>query len=1160
MRRTYIKDILRNIRAKFIPFLSAIFITALAVVAYLGMTYGAAAMRMTAEKFFQAHQFRDLEMYCTKLFTQKDLEAISALEEVRCAEGVLQTDGQLRTESLRMELTVVSLTHNVNQTELLDGKLPEAAEECAIEKELAEAFDLHVGDTFSVEDHEGKCPAYLKGQTFTVTGIVVHPDHYLSRRSLDLPRYVLVTEDAFDRAALENRFIKIVLTLESSEEPYSDAYYREVSALKAKLEGLCDQQREVFWKERTDANVQIAVGEERLRSSKEQLENGSEKLTQGKTELEEKKAELKEGEKALQEGKDQLTNSEKTLQQSKAELDAGKAKLDASRKQLEEGKARLDIAKEQLDDAEKTLSEKRQQLDDAEAQLNAAEAELRQGFDLAEEKKDEVRGIIKNILGENGIEVEGMASPITDYDLLDPNLSMMEFRITDSFVLDLNQSSPDLIQSIKGFENELMKEGGQEPDQFMMEELESRVLQLLELKPDLLAWESGHQQYINGYQEYQDGLAQWEEGNAKYQSSLQEYQENLAVYEAGYQEYQAGLAKYQSGEKAYTDGLEDYKNGLRDYEKSSEEYISGSEAIEDAKTQVQDNEEQLASGEAAYESGVQELESARTATQMLDGTYRWILLNVKESAIFYAAQEMAEGIQRMAMMMGMLFVFVGAMVLYSTIARMIADQQKQVGTVKALGFHKIEILGKYEFYAASAVVIGISIGILLAYYVVQPILIDLNIHLFVIQKIEHTLIVRDTIVTVVLALLLSFAAVFFACSSLLAQPARDLLAGNIVTEKRKKVSQHGMKMPLYFRLIVRNIMTDSMRVVVTIVSVAGCCVLMVVGLTFSSNLSLTVTRHFQDIIRYDHELAFDPEISASAEMEMRDLLEEGQYSYVGLYSDSAAYTIDDTYGQTQLICGDPSAISRFLHLTSVDGKAVQLPEEGILLSHGLAEANDLREGDTLILYNSKMEPFTVKIAGTFRYYLGRCMLLSDQAYTQIFGEKPVHNRFWIQGEQALPDALTSVRGYLGENSMDLVRNDAQDYLSSSIRISFMLIGIAGLMALFIILDLVNMYVMKKKRELVVMRINGFTLRETILYAALECIVTTIIGIILGLLIGSVLGDFMLKMRENSTTCFVHGISLTAWAIAAAVTLAYAVGIHFMAFRKIKHYQIASLTS
>ena len=144
--------------------------------------------------------------------------------------------------------------------------------------------------------------------------------------------------------------------------------------------------------------------------------------------------------------------------------------------------------------------------------------------------------------------------------------------------------------------------------------------------------------------------------------------------------------------------------------------------------------------------------------------------------------------------------------------------------------------------------------------------------------------------------------------------------------------------------------------------------------------------------------------------------------------------------------------------------------------------------------------------------------------------------------------------------MDLVRNDAQDYLSSSIRISFMLIGIAGLMALFIILDLVNMYVMKKKRELVVMRINGFTLRETILYAALECIVTTIIGIILGLLIGSVLGDFMLKMRENSTTCFVHGISLTAWAIAAAVTLAYAVGIHFMAFRKIKHYQIASLTS
>lgn len=120
--------------------------------------------------------------------------------------------------------------------------------------------------------------------------------------------------------------------------------------------------------------------------------------------------------------------------------------------------------------------------------------------------------------------------------------------------------------------------------------------------------------------------------------------------------------------------------------------------------------------------------------------------------------------------------------------------------------------------------------------------------------------------------------------TLLKQPARSLLAGSAMTSGYKSSGKRFQRLPLYFRLILRNMRKDWQRVLITVSSIAGCCVLMIVGLTFSFTLKNTLGERYNSIIRYDAELYFDPQSDTSAENQIRSILEDNHDTAYGLCS------------------------------------------------------------------------------------------------------------------------------------------------------------------------------------------------------------------------------------------------------------------------------------
>ena len=83
MKKTQLLDARRNIRKELVAFLSIVVIGLLASVAYLGITYSAAALKKDAVNFFNSQELWDTEAVSTMLMTEEDLEAIRAVPGVR---------------------------------------------------------------------------------------------------------------------------------------------------------------------------------------------------------------------------------------------------------------------------------------------------------------------------------------------------------------------------------------------------------------------------------------------------------------------------------------------------------------------------------------------------------------------------------------------------------------------------------------------------------------------------------------------------------------------------------------------------------------------------------------------------------------------------------------------------------------------------------------------------------------------------------------------------------------------------------------------------------------------------------------------------------------------------------------------------------------------
>ncbi len=247
MKKTGVKYLLRTIRKNIVSFIAVAFIAAISISIYLGLQAAATATLKAGDQYFTSNKLHSLEIRSMTGFTQADIDLLAAQENVDLAEGGYAMMVTIDGEEEKISVNALSLCREMNIPAVVEGNLPVAPDEMAIEEMMARKTGLKVGDTLRLT-HGG----ILNADEFRVTAIINLPAYCClnvteargnATEGLGAASfYVGLPEDAFNAARFFGRHTVAYVRSEQLDAlyDYSDEYAQAEKALIGQIESLND--------------------------------------------------------------------------------------------------------------------------------------------------------------------------------------------------------------------------------------------------------------------------------------------------------------------------------------------------------------------------------------------------------------------------------------------------------------------------------------------------------------------------------------------------------------------------------------------------------------------------------------------------------------------------------------------------------------------------------------------------------------------------------------------------------------------------------------------------------------------------------------------------------------------------------------------------------
>ena len=976
---------------------------------------------------------------------------------------------------------------------------------------------------------------------------------------------------------------------------------------------LADAQRQL-----TESRQQLDEAQTTLENARIQLEDAQQQLDVGWQELEANLATLEAAEAQiapvraqLDEAQQQLEDGAVQLQYLSEQIAQGQIQIEAARQQLTDAEARLNAAQAEIDAHAGEIAQLEQQLQDATDTINNNVVPFASNLHY----------ILKALIGDYA-DIFDWSQITTPIDYHDPNAHINRYILPGDIVIDIGQPLAVNIETLLrtlNLSEELLAAAYQAatgywpilPDgmsswhQFISVLAAERLLEVFPQYNTLLdnvnQWETGHDYYIqyvnavnevqNGWNEYYGNLSRYNQGaddlnraivfyndkQAEYNAGLEQYNQGLAEYNAAraqlddgwaqyyaaLERYNAGLAEYERNRQAYLTGLAEYQSGSEEYDYGLSAYEQGLREYEESFERLQAAEDEYAEGLAEYEEGLEQFEAAR---DMLDisNQSRFLFSDVTANRSYCIIRRTGGNLSDIGRTFTAVFVIIAALVIYATLGRIVDEQRNQIGTNKALGFFNKEVLSKYLLFGITGTLEGAIIGTILGYIVVLPVVMKGYSHNFVYGAGKYAFVPYLVVAVVITAIILAAFTIVFACLTMLTSNAITLLAPPVPHVHKHKGKTKPVKF-LYPKLIVMNMLSDKKRVIATIVSVLGCCTLLSAGFGMQFAIKNSISNQFIKYEHYDYKVKFDNMRNPDAGEEVLEALNNNGTTYLEMSDYYRVAKVEGTTIPIELVCGDLDEFDQFFTLNDADtGTHLDSSRSGIWIHSKLSEYYDVHPGDTLIVYDNRLNPYTITIAGIYENNLGFYSFMTPENYVDIFGEEPQYNSYFLfqneQGPLNLISDIDQIEG-ISEFKNNIEYKDYYlDVASALDAISFVLIGMSAMLAYFILLNLVSMLINQKRRELTIMRINGFSLAKTITYVASELAVCTVIGIILGLICGNGLELNIVRLLESDQIRFEHGIQWTGCLYSTLITIFFTALVSAPVFRKIKYLKLADMTS
>ena len=498
-------DFIREVRHTYSRFLSILLLSALAVAFLVGLRATAPDMEYTADNYYDSHHLMDGYILSTMGLTQEDLQALAQADGVDQVEGAWSVDATAVDSIVSMR----SMPEELNLLNVVEGRLPQQADECVTEQMLLTALGLEIGDTLTVTLDEADQDS-LTRTSYTIVGTVQSPLYVGTDRgsttlgSGSIDAFVYIPGENFDLDVYTTAYF----TGDGMEalNSYSQAYADQLSALVDSLDPL--------------AQERASLRDEEVRSeAQKELDDARSELADAQKELDDAKKKLEDARAELDSGWEDYESGLATLEQ---EIKDGQAKLNAARSQLEESQTRYEQGKVDYQEGLAQYQEGQTAYEDNLAQLDAQQEEVAKGYEEY-------------------------------YDALKP------FEGTPMYDQMVEQLAP---QKAKLDEAAAQIQAGYTQLAQVKTQLEESKAELDAAQAQL---QDAAQQLDTGWAEYQSGQQTLDQEEARGRSQLAEAKAELDDGEA---EYQKGLEEY---EQAKADAQPELEQAQADIDQGQKE-------------------------------------------------------------------------------------------------------------------------------------------------------------------------------------------------------------------------------------------------------------------------------------------------------------------------------------------------------------------------------------------------------------------------------------------------------------------------------------------------------------------------------------------------------------------------------------------------------------
>lgn len=592
-----------------------------------------------------------------------------------------------------------------------------------------------------------------------------------------------------------------------------------------------------------------------------------------------------------------------------------------------------------------------------------------------------------------------------------------------------------------------------------------------------------------------------------------------------------------------------------------DELAEGREDYTEAKLEV---EKELADAEAELKDAEEDLREAREEIDSMEQPDLIIL--DRESNIGYndldSSSDIVAGVSRV---FPVFFLLIASLVCITTMTRMIDEERTQIGTLKALGYTSGEIISKYLIYSGSGAAIGCILGTVLGCTIFPQIIweaykIMLHIQPNVVLTVDWPLAIAVSLSYLAVMLLVTW----YCCYKTLQEEPAQLIRPK-APEVGKKIflESTGLWQKLSFlnKVAIRNIFRYRQRLAMMLIGIGGCTALLIAGFGLRDSIVDIVNRQFRDVTHYDMTVYFRREPTEKEQAEFEQTVADRAETYMLYHQSSVELENAKGVKEIYMISGE-DCLTDFMELHDSHGETLSLPEKDeMLLSIGVAEALNIKIGDTVTLRSADMEEMDLTISGIYENYVYNYCLVAPETVEAHWGRTPENQMAYIavaEGEDihALGAAVTDLDSVLNVSvSQDLA--DMVGGMMEALDLVVMVVVLcAALLAIIVLYNLTNININERIREIATIKVLGFNAGETASYVFKENMVLTVAGSVLGLLMGRFLLEFIMSQIKIDMVWFDTVLSARSCGLAVVLTLLAAVAVEGIFYFKLEKINMA----